>query len=85
MLLNLKKKSDPAQGDTGGIAMKKKGRRKGWGNGGGCGCRRWGRRPPRVIWLPKGALGRWLEVACVRRRALAPYIGEARRFRGGRG
>ena len=31
MLLNLKKKSDPAQGDTGGIAMKKKGRRKGWG------------------------------------------------------
>ena len=30
MLLNLKKKSDPAPGDAGGIAVKKKGRRKGW-------------------------------------------------------
>ena len=30
MLLNLKKKSDPAPGDAGGTAVKKKGRRKGW-------------------------------------------------------
>ena len=39
------------------------------GSGGGRGCRRWGRRPPRVDWLPMGVLGRWLGTACVRRRA----------------
>lgn len=30
MILNLKKPSDPARNDSGGIAVKKKGRRKGW-------------------------------------------------------
>ena len=59
--------------------------RIGRGSGGGCSCRRWGRRPPPGRLAAMGELGEHSKASCVLGEARGPpFIARRGRFRGGR-
>ena len=59
--------------------------RIGRGSGGGCSCRRWGRRPPPGRLAAMGGLGEHSKASCVLGEARGPpFIARRGRFRGGR-
>ena len=59
--------------------------RIGRGNGGGCRCRRWGRRPSPSRFAAMGGLGEHSKASCVLGEARgSPFIARRGRFRGGR-